>query len=69
MLGLEMLRKSGLFQDGIGCVPGFDGPVNHKPDPGYRTEPDLMVAFARTLKSTATFPQKLLQLWGIVGQY
>ena len=47
-------------------MPGFDGPVNHKPDPGDRTEPDLVVAFARTLKSTAGLTQNLLQLRGIV---
>jgi hypothetical protein len=53
-MGLEMLRQSGLFQDGIGCVQGFDGSVNHKPD--------LVVAFARTLRSAAGFSQNLLQL-------
>jgi hypothetical protein len=62
-----MLRQPGLFQDGVGGVAGFDGPINNKFYPGYWAEPDFMIAPSRTIKSTTAFAQNLFQLWGKVS--
>jgi hypothetical protein len=64
---LKLLWQPGLFQDRVGGVAGFDGPINNKFYPGYRAEPDFMIAPSRTVKSTTSFAQNLLQLWGIVS--
>jgi hypothetical protein len=62
-----MLRQSGLLQEGVGGMAGFDGPINNQFYPGYWAEPDFMITSSRTVKRTTSFAQHLLQPWGIIS--
>jgi len=52
---LKFLRQSGLLQNCIGSVPGFDMIVDDKANIGYRTIPDLMITSPLSFKMATCF--------------
>ena len=66
-LALKLLGQSGLLQNCIGSVPGFDMIVDDKSDIGNRTVPDLMIAFSLPFELAASFAQMLFQDSGVIG--
>jgi hypothetical protein len=59
--------KSGLLQNSIGSVPGFDMIVDNKADVGDRTVLDLVIAFSLPFELASGFSKMLLQSSGVIG--
>ena len=60
-LALEFFGQSGLFQNRIGRVPGFNMIIDNKVDDGNRAVPDLMITPTLPYQTASSFPQMLLQ--------
>jgi len=63
---LKLFGQSGLLQNCIGGVPGFDMTVDGKADIGDRTVPDLVTSFSPPFEPASGFLQVLLQGSGII---
>ena len=63
----ELFGNSGLFQNTVGRVAGFDAGIYRKMSVCFWAEPDLMIAFAWPDRDTLMFTEGSLHVRSIVG--
>jgi hypothetical protein len=69
LFGLKMVLNASLFHYSVCNMPDADFPIHSEIPVGYRTVPNIMVAFAVPHEMTAVFLQKLANLFFIFRHY